>query len=105
MTEGGRELGVAVLGAGRMGQTHLRNLASIAGVRVEVVVDPDPAVAEAGRAVPRARRAPSDHVEAINDPSVDAVVVVTNTATHAALIEASLRAGKGVWSEKPIALD
>ena len=105
MTDTAAEIGVAVLGAGRMGQTHLRNLASIPGVRVEVVVDPDVEAAEAGRALARGRRASADHAEAIADPAVDAVVVVTNTATHAALIEASLRAGKAVWSEKPIALD
>jgi myo-inositol 2-dehydrogenase/D-chiro-inositol 1-dehydrogenase len=34
---------------------------------------------------------------------VDAVVIVTPTTTHAALIEAALRAGKAVWTEKPIA--
>ena len=36
---------------------------------------------------------------------MDAVVIVTPTSTHASLIEACLRAGKAVWSEKPIALD
>ena len=32
-------IGVAFLGFGRMGETHLRNLAAIAGVRVVVVAD------------------------------------------------------------------
>jgi myo-inositol 2-dehydrogenase/D-chiro-inositol 1-dehydrogenase len=42
-------------------------------------------------------------MEAIHDPDVDAVVIVTPTTTHAALIEAALRARKAVWTEKPIA--
>ena len=101
----GAPIGVAVLGAGRMGQTHLRNLASIAGARVVVVADPDLAAAERGRRMARAERAVSDAREAIVDPAVDAVVIVTPTSTHAGLIEAAVDAGKAVWSEKPIALD
>jgi myo-inositol 2-dehydrogenase/D-chiro-inositol 1-dehydrogenase len=36
---------------------------------------------------------------------VEAVVIVTPTATHADLIEAAARAGKAIFCEKPIALD
>jgi myo-inositol 2-dehydrogenase/D-chiro-inositol 1-dehydrogenase len=98
-------IGVAMLGAGRMGRTHLRNVASIPNADVVVVADPDAAAAAAGRDLARAQRAATDPLEAIRDPEVEAVVIATPTATHAALIEAALRAGKSVWSEKPIALD
>jgi myo-inositol 2-dehydrogenase / D-chiro-inositol 1-dehydrogenase len=46
-----------------------------------------------------------DPVKAIDHPSVDAVVIVTPTDTHAHLIEVAANAGKAVFSEKPIALD
>ncbi|HEY5740977.1 MAG TPA: Gfo/Idh/MocA family oxidoreductase, partial [Terrimicrobiaceae bacterium] len=49
--------------------------------------------------------ATTNQVEAINHPSVDAVVISTPTDTHARLIELSSKAGKAVFSEKPIALD
>lgn len=98
-------VGVAVLGAGRMGRTHIRTLAGIRSARVVVVADPDAAAAERGRSIARADRAIADPLEAIADPAVEAVVIVTPTSTHAALIEAAIRAGKAVWSEKPIALD
>jgi myo-inositol 2-dehydrogenase/D-chiro-inositol 1-dehydrogenase len=98
-------IGVAVLGAGRMGQTHIRNLAGIGSARVVVVADPDAAAAERGRALAQAERAVSDPLEAITAPDVEAVVIVTPTSTHAELIEAAVTAGKAVWSEKPIALD
>ena len=97
------DIGVAVLGAGRMGQTHVRNMAAIPNAHVVVVADP---VAEAAEraATWRGRSAPpTDTVEAILDPEVEAVVIVTPTDTHATLIETALRAGKAVWSEKPIA--
>src|SRR6266852_7221356 len=99
------DIGVAVLGAGRMGQTHVRNLAAIPNAHIVVVADPNPEAAAAGRDLARATRATIDPLEAINDPAVEAVIVVTPTSTHATLIEAALRAGKAVWSEKPIALE
>lgn len=98
-------IGVAVLGAGRMGLTHLRNLGAIPNARVVVVADPDADAAERGRALARARRAVVDPLEAIHDPDVEAVVIVTPTSTHAALIEAGLRAGRAIFSEKPVAHD
>lgn len=96
-------IGVAVLGAGRMGRVHVRNLGAIPNANVIVVADPDAEAAERGRELARARRSSADPMEALHDPDVDAVVIVTPTTTHASLIEAALRAGKAVWTEKPIA--
>ena len=96
-------IGVAVLGAGRMGRVHVRNLGTIANANVVVVADPNPDAAEAGRILAGARRATLDPLDAINDPDVEAVVINTPTTTHATYIEAALRAGKAVWTEKPIA--
>ncbi|HET7727938.1 MAG TPA: Gfo/Idh/MocA family oxidoreductase [Candidatus Limnocylindrales bacterium] len=98
-------IGIAVLGAGRMGRTHLRNLAAIPNARVLVVADPDGDAAERGRALAGARRAVTDPLEAIHASDVEAVVIVTPTSTHASLIEAALRAGRAIFSEKPIAHD
>jgi myo-inositol 2-dehydrogenase / D-chiro-inositol 1-dehydrogenase len=98
-------IGVAFMGVGRMGRTHIQTLAGIRNVRVVVVADLDLAAAERGREIARAGRATADPLDAINDPAVEAVVISTPTTTHASLIELALRAGKAVWSEKPIALD
>ena len=98
-------IGVAFLGVGRMGRTHVRTLAGIRNARVVVVADQDAAAAAYGRDVSRAGRATTDALDAIHDPAVEAVVIATPTDTHAALIEVALRAGKAVWSEKPIALE
>ena len=96
-------IGVAFLGAGRMGLVHVRNMAAIPNARTVVVADPNPANAAAGKDLARAQRASTDPLEAIADPEVEVVVISTPTDTHAPLIEAALRAGKAVWSEKPIA--
>jgi len=98
-------IGVAFLGVGRMGLTHIQTLAGIRNARVVVVADQDLAAAERGKEIARADRATTNSLEAIHDPAVEAVVITTPTSTHASLIEAALRAGKAIWSEKPIALD
>jgi myo-inositol 2-dehydrogenase/D-chiro-inositol 1-dehydrogenase len=98
-------IGVAFLGVGRMGKTHIQTLAGIGNAHLVVVADQDPAAAERGREIGRAARSTSDPLDAINDPAVEAVVISTPTSTHASLVEAALRAGKAVWTEKPIALD
>jgi inositol 2-dehydrogenase len=98
------QVGVAFLGVGRMGMSHLQTLAGIRNARVVVVADPDIEAARNGARVSLAGRATTDALDAIADPEVEAVVIVTPTSTHASLIEAALRAGKAIWSEKPIAL-
>lgn len=105
MTSKKSEFGVAFIGVGRMGVIHLRNLATLPGVRVVTVADTKLEAAEYGRMLSRAERATDDIASAITDPNVDAVVICTPTSTHAALIEIAVRAGKAVWCEKPIALD
>jgi myo-inositol 2-dehydrogenase / D-chiro-inositol 1-dehydrogenase len=98
-------IGVAFLGLGRMGETHLRNLTAISGVKVVVVADPARERAERGRAMTGAELAITEPEKAIEHPSVDAVIIVTPTNTQARLIEVAANAGKAVFSEKPIALD
>lgn len=98
------QIGVAFLGVGRMGMTHLQTLAGIRNARVVVVADPDLEAARRGQETSLAERATTDTLDAIHDPAVEAVVIVTPTSTHAGLIEAALRAGKAIWTEKPIAL-
>ena len=98
-------IGVAFLGVGRIGVTHLMTLAGIPNARLVVVADLDPARPRTGASSGGPTGPTTDALDAINDPAVEAVVIVTPTSTHATLIEAALRAGKAIWSEKPIALD
>lgn len=98
-------IGVAVLGAGRIAQTHLRTLAGIGIVHVVTVADPLEESARQGAAVAHADGWTPDPLAAIRDAGTEAVVIATPTSTHAALIEEALRAGKAVWTEKPIALE
>jgi myo-inositol 2-dehydrogenase / D-chiro-inositol 1-dehydrogenase len=98
-------IGVAFLGVGRMGETHLRNLRSVPGVKVVVVADPSQEAAQRGQELSGAELAMTDVEKAIEHAAVDAVIIVTPTNTHARLIELAAKAGKAIFSEKPIALD
>ena len=100
-------IGVAFLGVGRIGPDphpdpgRDRAMPGSSSSRTSTS-----AAAERGREIARARTGPRPTpLDAIGDPAVEAVVIVTPTSTHASLIEAALRAGKAIWSEKPIALD
>ena len=92
----------AVIGAGRIGQIHGRNAATLEGAALVAVAD---ALPEAARALAErtgaAVRTP-DAILAAGD--VDAVLSCSPTDTHADLIARAARAGKAVFCEKPIDL-
>ena len=92
----------AVIGAGRIGQIHGRNAATLEGAALVAVAD---ALPEAARALAErtgaAVRTP-DAILASGD--VDAVLSCSPTDTHADLIARAARAGKAVFCEKPIDL-
>ena len=93
-------LSIGLLGAGRIGLTHARALATIDGACIVAVHDPSDAAA---RAVIGARRTSVEDILA--DEGIGAVIIATPTDLHAAQIEAAARAGKAIFCEKPIDLD
>jgi myo-inositol 2-dehydrogenase / D-chiro-inositol 1-dehydrogenase len=93
-----------IIGAGRMGSFHAETLARrLPGTRLAAVADPAPGAAQqlADRLDCQALTDPG---QLLADPAIDAVVIATPARTHAALVEAAARAGKGVYCEKPMAL-
>ena len=93
-----------MLGAGRMGQEHARNLLGVRNARIVAIADPFEAARASAQAMTRAEKAYAEPLEAIQDSNVDAVIIVTPTNTHADLIEAAANAGKAIFCEKPVAL-
>ncbi len=96
-------LEIALIGAGRIGQIHGRNIASHPGARLRWVTDVN---AEAAGKLADALGAQSgtDAKAAIQDPAVKAIAICSPTDTHAELIEATAKAGKAIFCEKPIDL-
>jgi myo-inositol 2-dehydrogenase / D-chiro-inositol 1-dehydrogenase len=95
-------ISLAQFGAGRIGQIHARNAAAAEGVRLKYVIDVNEAAAD-GLAEAVGATA-GDRDTALGDPEVAGVIIGSSTDTHADLIEASARAGKAIFCEKPIDL-
>jgi myo-inositol 2-dehydrogenase / D-chiro-inositol 1-dehydrogenase len=97
-------LGFGVLGAGRIGALHARNLAgSVDGAQLVAVMDADPDAAQ--RAAYGSAAVCNDVEALLTHPGVDAVLIASPTPLHTEQIEASARAGKAIFCEKPVALD
>src|ERR1700722_15549375 len=95
---------VALMGAGRIGQEHAKNLVSIRGVEVRIVCDPRLDAAKMLRPVVRAEKVTDQAEEVLSSKDIDAIIICTPTDTHAGLIEAAADAGKAIFCEKPVAL-
>lgn len=91
---------LAILGCGRIGQVHARSAAMVEGARVTAVADAFPEAAEALAA--RTGAAVMTAEDIIASPQIDAVVIGTPTDTHFDLIQASAKAGKAIFCEKPV---
>ncbi|MDR0593401.1 MAG: inositol 2-dehydrogenase [Bifidobacteriaceae bacterium] len=98
---------LAVIGAGRIGAVHARNVAARPDARLAWLVDPArPAAESLAGSLPGDRpRVACDAAACLADPAVDAALIASPTPTHADLILAAVRAGKAVFCEKPVDLD
>ncbi len=96
---------IGIIGTGRIGQIHARNLcALIPSAKVVAVND---AVAESAHrcaAECGIENVVLDYQSIIASSNVDAVVICSPTDTHANLIIEAAQAGKHIFCEKPISL-
>ena len=101
----GGDLRVGVFGAGRFARgVLLPRLAGQSGVRLAGVCTRTGRGARDAAERFGAAVATTDPARLLDDPDVDAVVVATRHASHAALAAAALRAGKHVFVEKPLCI-
>lgn len=96
----GSQTRVALLGAGRFGAFILQAAATLRQIVLDAVVDEDPQHAGELAQQHGARVLTLD--EALQDESIDAVIIATPPATHTTLTTAALHAGKDVFCEKPL---
>ena len=87
-----REIRVGVIGAGKIGSYHIRNLAQrISNARVVAVMDVDQANADAIISEYHGSKSFTSADTLITDPDVEAVVITTPDQTHAELTLACLK--------------
>ena len=100
----GGELGIAVIGAGRIGTLRAKLSAKHPSVGFIAISDKDPARAAALAGEAGADIHSGDNFAMIERPEVNAVFVSTPEGEHAAPIMRALELGKPVLVEKPLAL-
>lgn len=96
---------IALVGVGYWGSKLLRNLVSLVGPEGVVVVDSHLDRLAAITADSPALTCRLSLDQALDDEEVGAVLVATPVASHAALVEQALAAGRHVFVEKPLTTD
>ncbi len=103
-------LNYAIIGAGMMGQEHIRNVGLLPGASVSAIVEPNDEMAanatqlavELGMPAPKRVQTVSDLVSANN---VDAIVVVSPNDTHFGMMQELLHTNFPILLEKPTSTD
>lgn len=98
-----KEVTIAIIGGGYGAILHANGYANIHGVdvRLKTIVDIDVEKATALMEKYGIEQVIADYKEAINDPEIDIIDIVTPPSLHPMMVYDALRAGKHVICEKP----
>ena len=97
------QVGVGLIGAGRIGRVHAANLAQrIAQAQLIGVADVNETAAQEVARQWQAEYSTADYRRLLDDPNVHAVLICSATDTHAPIIIEAAQAGKHIFCEKPI---
>jgi predicted dehydrogenase len=99
-----KQLGIAVIGAGRIGALRARLAAEYPAVNFIAIADADPARARELAQKVGAQFHSGDNLAAVSRPEVNAVIVATSEGEHVLPVLQALERGKAVLVEKPLAL-
>lgn len=103
---GNRGLGIALIGTGRAGLIHGRNYAGrVDGARLVAVADANEESVRHAAAEFGLETWHTDYRALLDEPEVDAVVIVTPTSIHRDVAVAAAEAGKHIFCEKPMAMN
>lgn len=102
----GEKLGIGIIGCGARSAAHVSAINEVAEMEVRALCDILPEAMQARRENVRGFEPAlyRDYRKLLEDPRVDAVVVVTPNDTHKDPVIAAFGAGKHVLCEKPMAL-
>jgi len=101
-----RPVKMAVIGTGRMGSVHCRNITRhIPEAELVALCDIWLEVAQAVAAELGIDRVVRDYHDLLADPQIEAVLIATTTTTHDFIIKDAALAGKQIFCEKPLALE
>ena len=99
-------LNIAVIGCSEMSKLHMQGVLKNEKAYLYGICDIAPERLDPFREFfPDCKVYTNDYTDFVNDPEVDAVVIVTPDQIHLEMTTAFLRAGKAVLCEKPMALN
>lgn len=94
----------AIIGTGFMGRVHAEQIRRLGFVDIAGVASVNAAEAAAFGEAMGITRTTGDYKELLDDPTIQAVHVLTPNAMHYPMSMAALKAGKAVLCEKPLAV-
>ena len=101
-----RKANIGVIGAGRIGRIHARNLKfQIPGAKLIAIAD---VVIESAKTLANELEIPvseQDYRRLLKNNDIQAVMICSSTDTHAQIMMEAAEAGKHIFCEKPIALE
>ncbi len=99
-----KQLKIGIIGVGRLGHYHAANLAfKVPEADLVAICDANQEAANKIAQELDVAKVYSDPEEMCADPEIEAVAIVTNTASHVEMIRIAMQAGKHVFCEKPLA--
>jgi myo-inositol 2-dehydrogenase/D-chiro-inositol 1-dehydrogenase len=100
-----KPVGVALIGAGRIGSFHAESVARrLADANLVAIADPSPGAAERLANTLGVEKVFTDVAALLRDPVVEAVIIASPARFHTSLVEQASQAGKAIFVEKPMAL-
>jgi myo-inositol 2-dehydrogenase/D-chiro-inositol 1-dehydrogenase len=101
-----RKVKIAVIGTGRMGSVHARNISrQIPEAELVAVCDIRLEVAQAVADELGIQKVVKDYHDLLIDPEIEAILIAASTPAHAMIIKDVALAGKQIFCEKPLALE
>lgn len=101
-----KQVNVCLIGCGRAGLIHARNFSkSIDKGRLIALCDPTPEKLTSAQKELNCSYTYKNYKEALKNPEIDAVIVVTPTVYHKEIVVDAAKAGKHILCEKPLAMD
>lgn len=101
-----KKINLGILGLGRIGKLHVENVVTMQEFNIvsvaDVVVTKETKIWANGLGITNVYTDPS---KVINDKSIEAILILSSTNTHADFIIQCARAGKHIFCEKPIDFD
>lgn len=103
MSRENKHVRIGLVGYGNFGQLYATTITRLAEASLDAIVDTDTDCLENARALFPDVECADCLDSTVAEPSIDAWVVASSTASHVVVCEAVLRAGKFALVEKPIA--